>query len=481
MPRRCFILFLLGWALGLTGCVTFQPQPISLSQTAQDFENRSLEDTGLRTFIEKNLQERMPSWPPRLWDFSMLEMVAFYYHPDLDVARARWSGARGGIITAGERPNPGLSVAPEYNANTSPGVSPWLLTLNLDLPVETANKRGYRIAKAKYRSESARLHLVTTAWQVRNRLRTGLIHLYALTQAESLLQRQEYVQNKGVTLLEERLTVGEISQIELTQARIATSQIQLQQKEIKKQKAEIRVEVASALGLPLKAIEKMEISFEMLNKTPLSEGLSVETLRRQALTSRSDILSSLSDYAASQSNLQLEIAKQFPDIHLGPGYMWDQTNNLWSIGLTLVLPLFNQNQGSIAEAEAHRKEAAANLLALQDRIIGEIDRASHSYRTAWSVLDAANHLLNVKHDQQQSIEALWKGGEADRLGYLQVQIEALSVEQLRLDTFIKLQDSLLQFEEALQQPLLETTNQLPSVETDLRSKPDGHQKEEKKP
>ena len=36
----------------------------------------------------------------------MLTLAAFYYHPSLDVARADWREAAGGIVTAAERPNP---------------------------------------------------------------------------------------------------------------------------------------------------------------------------------------------------------------------------------------------------------------------------------------------------------------------------------------------------------------------------------------
>jgi outer membrane protein TolC len=68
----------------------------------------------------------------------------------------------------------------------------------------------------------------------------------------------------------------------------------------------------------------------------------------------------LAEYNASQSALQLEIAKQYPDIHLNPGYEFDQGDNKWSPGLTVTLPILNQNKGPIAEAEAKRTEAAVS-------------------------------------------------------------------------------------------------------------------------
>src|SRR5262249_49546901 len=84
----------------------------------------------------------------------------------------------------------------------------------------------------------------------------------------------------------------------------------------------------------------------------------------------------LADYGASQSALQLEIARQYPDVRIGPGYEYDQGLNKWStIGVSLELPVLNRNAGPIGEADARRTEAAARFAELQATVIDEIDRA----------------------------------------------------------------------------------------------------------
>ena len=57
----------------------------------------------------------------------MLTLAAFYYHPDMEVARAEWDVARAAIQTAGGRPNPTLNVTPGLNfshVNAAPGSAP---------------------------------------------------------------------------------------------------------------------------------------------------------------------------------------------------------------------------------------------------------------------------------------------------------------------------------------------------------------------
>ena len=63
-------------------------------------------------------------------------------------------------VTAGERPNPSLNVTPGYDTTTSMP-SPWIPLGFLDVPIETAGKRGYRTAQAARLSEAARLKLAS--------------------------------------------------------------------------------------------------------------------------------------------------------------------------------------------------------------------------------------------------------------------------------------------------------------------------------
>ena len=60
----------------LTGCVRFQPQPVSAIKSADDFEARTLSDDGLRQFLETN--RAAADWPRTNWDLNALTLAAFY-------------------------------------------------------------------------------------------------------------------------------------------------------------------------------------------------------------------------------------------------------------------------------------------------------------------------------------------------------------------------------------------------------------------
>ncbi len=433
------------------GCASFHPRPISPSETASKFEMRTLQSKKLESFIEKNIYKKEIAWPPASWDFKMLSLAAAYYSPALDVMRAKWGVANAAIITAGGIPNPSIGLFGEHHSSTPGGISPWAWGLSLDIPIETAGKRGYRIKQAKHISLAARLNIAETSWQVWSGVRKSLLDLYAATERGKYLLNQLRAQEEVAKLFEERLTVGESSQFEVTQSRLALDKTRLLLAGNQKKKAEARSALATALGLRAKALNGIQISFGIFNQIP--GPIDLKDVRKKALLGRADILAALQEYQASQSALQLEIAKQYPDIHIGPGYEWDQGDNRWSLGFSIVLPAFNQNQGPIAEARARRKEFAAKFVALQAGVIGQIDQAEAAYSESLKNLRTAGSLVSAENSNLKAIQARFNSGEAGRLDLEQAKMELAPTELSSFNALILAQTDMGELEDAVQRPL----------------------------
>ena len=176
-------------SLLLVGCARFQPQPLSPEKNAENLQSRSLTNAALKPFLEQNLGHEIAPWPPAAWDFDMLSLAAFYYQPVLELARAQWTTARGGEITAAQRPNPILTLLPGYS--TSGGLpSPWLPFTFVDIPLETAGKRSRRRVLASHLADAARLNISSVAWQVRSNLRSSLLDLALTRERVALLEKQ---------------------------------------------------------------------------------------------------------------------------------------------------------------------------------------------------------------------------------------------------------------------------------------------------
>ncbi|HUY04913.1 MAG TPA: TolC family protein, partial [Rhodocyclaceae bacterium] len=186
---------------------------------------------------------------------------------------------------------------------------------------------------------------------------------------------------------------------------------------------------------------------------PAAAQIPARSLRSAALANRADLLAALARYAASQSALQLEIARQYPDLRIGPGYQWDQGAEKWSLGIGLTLPLFNRNQGQIARAKAQRELAAARFIALQARDIARTERALAGYRAALSALDTAQSLSATQQSRAQAAQRRFAAGDSDRSALDQAQLRALAAENTRLSASLQAQRALGALEDAIERPL----------------------------
>jgi cobalt-zinc-cadmium efflux system outer membrane protein len=252
---------LAGLAVVLAGCVHYQARPISPPDSLATFEARGLEDPGLRQFLQAN--HSVPPSAPVPWDLQTLTLVAFYYNPDLDVARADLATAEAGTVTAGARENPTAALSGGRNTTTPVNlISPWILGFNLDIPLTTAGKRGHRIVQAKNLAEAARFNLAAVAWQVRSGVRASLVELYAATKAEELLSEQETIQQDNAAMLERQVEAGAVSSFEVTQARLALAAARIARRDATARKIAARARLVGALGIPAAALEGVPLSFE---------------------------------------------------------------------------------------------------------------------------------------------------------------------------------------------------------------------------
>ncbi|PZR38042.1 TolC family protein, partial [Paraburkholderia fungorum] len=210
----------------LTGCATYHPQPITLTHLARHFEDRSLASDDLRTYLTRQLGHEIDPWPLSRWNREMLTLTAWYYSPALDVVRAQWGTAKAAIDVAGAIPNPVLQLPFQYaTPNPGPGSS-FITGPALDVPIETAHKRGYRIDQATHLSEAARLAIGNEAWKVRAQVRDALISLYAARQRTAFLSRKANAQQQIVAMLRMRRSVGENSGPDVDAAVLAATQAQ---------------------------------------------------------------------------------------------------------------------------------------------------------------------------------------------------------------------------------------------------------------
>ena len=428
----------------LAGCATYQPKDLKPAATQAQLESRTLKDEGLQRFLATHNAPIAPEW-----DLARLTLAAFYFSPELDLARAQLAETEAGVRTAAARPNPSFNFTPGYNQDATGGVTPWILGYALDLPLELAGKRTYRTAEARAQAEAARLNLASAAWATRTAVRRALTDLHAAESAAALWREQRPLLAQAVQIVEAQVKAGEVSPLEAAQSRIALNRAALAARESDRAVTLARSRLAEAIGVPLMALSDVRLSY--LGLTEPIAPLDFIEARRMAAQNRADLLAALSDYAASQSALQGEIARQYPDISVGPGYQLDQGEGKWSLSLGVTLPVFHQNQGPIAAAQARRESAAAKFLSLQHRVLAEVDRTAAAYTSALGDLETINALRANLTQQARTLRAQQAAGETSRLDLTRAQLELADNARAELDARVRAEQALTAFEEAVSQ------------------------------
>lgn len=428
-------------AVALCGCATFKKRPLSATQSLQNFEERSLSNPGLRQFLAAQHAGGGS------WGVERLALAAAYFHGDVTIARSEADEAAAGIKTAGQSPNPVLTFSPTYDTSAPP---PWILGGMIDVPIETAGKRGKRLAEARAMTAAAEFRVAMAAWDARTKVRAAMLDLYAAQENSALLTLEVALHQEAVTKLDAQVKAGSVSAFEVLQERLGFNRSQLALRDAEKLAATSRAQLASAVGISSAALDAVTLDFSAFTSLPRTPGPGV---RRHALTDRADLLAALSDYAAADADLRLQIAKQYPDVHLQPGYLLDQTDNKWSLGLSIELPIINQNRGPIAQANAHRNTVGAKFEAKQAAVFGEIEIALAAYRAARAKADTAVTLAEEAAHASETTKRMVDVGELVPLELTRRRIEASAANISRVEARVQAQQAAGALEAALQTPL----------------------------
>ena len=432
-------------ALAIAACAAqhYEARPLESRSLASAFTARRLEDPDLATFAHPAEGEGSLRW-----DFEALTRVALVQRPELDVARTRIDEARAAITTAGARPNPTLSIDPEVVTGAD---DPWILGWFLDIPLETAGKRGLRVRAAEEKLSAEEYGLPLAAWGIRVEVRRALDELEAARTVAGNVEERRALEERRLALQRARLEAGAIDVLELGRAEQSRAQVEVLASDARERSSRALSSLAVALGLPREALASARID-------PSAAGVpappDVAGARDLALANRLDLRAALADYARTEAELELEIARQYPDVHLVPGYNYDQGDHKISLGVSLELPLFNRNEGPIAEAAARRAGSAARFEELQTSVLGAVESARVTYADALEREANRSRALELAEAEERRVERALGAGAVERLVLVEAGLARLARERERAEAHADVLQALLRLEDALQCPLV---------------------------
>ena len=418
-----------------------------------DFTARSLEDPGLRSALDRELPARSSSWPREKWDRADLLLAMLYFNDSLAQGRATVSAAIAGQRTARERPNPTVTLASEY-ANQDDGSPLWLWGIATDWLLDTGSRRGARLAGADLAADQARYEFAELAWKTRGSLRRALVDSLLADREVVLLEGIQSDRSDQLGMARRQVELGAAARGDLD--RLVADALLDEQKldDARARSSAARSTLAAAVGVPVKALEGTNLEWAGLDEPSAITEPQLLKWRDEALLERADVRSAVIGYSMAEQSLRLEVAKQYPDVRIGPGYTWDHGVKRLQFNLSLTLPLLNRNQGAIAEAEARREAAGAKLEATVAAAISEIDAGVRQWQLARTRLAQAHGgIYDTAQRMYAQMERGFAAGSNDRTELVGAKIARTLTELQVLDAVRGAQAALAGLEDALRRPL----------------------------
>jgi cobalt-zinc-cadmium efflux system outer membrane protein len=341
-------------------------------------------------------------------DVAGVLQYAIAHHPMLRIRQSEIDAARAKLVTAGLLPNPELTLdAGSYDSEAGPGV----LNARLMFKVPLGPKREWRTAAAASGIRESELCLSRE---------TKLVLSEAADAAIDVLYRQELLVVYGqlsdmagrvVAIQKERFQAAAVPYRSVVLTQMSASDIELARQMTLERLGQAKIRLARAMGLCDGA------------PPPLTGGLQVEPV---AFAPLSDVLARARHVAPelaqsqaavqqNQEQLALEKWKALPDLAIGPhweGQLGSPSENRVSARAIMDLPIFDRNQGHIAQQAADLQTSCARQSLTEVTTLNDVAMVYVELQNVQTQADY--YRLHIKPLLQQTETAL-RGAFEDRV------------------------------------------------------------------
>lgn len=334
--------------------------------------------------------------------------------PRVRAADARREGAAGDRIQADALPNPELFVDAENFAGSKSysGADSLELTAGLSQKIEIGGKRQARIDAAE-----AGLALAAHDRDAdRLALREDIARAYigALFAARIVALEDERLKNARALAgaVQERVRNGREPGVQGRKSDITLASAEIARRKAQREFNAAQTSLASILGV--RSVEVVQNSgwFDRIGEVP---SVSPD---ETALAENPDYARLAATISQARAAIAREQAANVPDPTVRAGfrrYREDDSNAL-VVGLSIPIPVFDQNRGNILKARQDLNRAEAEAAALKLMLIGQLAKARQTLIAARDEVETMSRV--VLPAAEESAEAARDGYTAGKFGFL---------------------------------------------------------------
>ena len=338
--------------------------------------------------------------------------------------RLNLSIADAAIVAARVRPNPLLSLDVDHASITHLSKGDLMeAAARIDVPIVLGGKRDLRIEVAEKDRKIAEVQLEDSLRKLRQDVASACIDLVQAKANLDLARDNLKTFEDLVRINEKRALAGAIAASEMTRSKVAMLQFRSGVKRAELELSGAKTRLKTLLGRGT-AQGDLDLSDE-LAITPNDQILELPTLNQQAFAMRPDLRALELGQARSQSDIRLQIANGIVDLSAGAEYRWnaeEPSERLVGLFLSVPIPLWNQNAGEIARAEAQRHQVTRQLDALKLDVAGDVRAAFDEFVSARDLVRSIEGELLQSAQQVRDAESKrYQSGATSFLDFIDAQ------------------------------------------------------------
>jgi cobalt-zinc-cadmium efflux system outer membrane protein len=401
-------------------------------------------------------------------DVTVDELVAraLADNPDLQATQAEVDAAHGRLRQAGLRPNPMLELGVQQNV-TGPDNN---LTAGVTLPLDLNGRKAGRVGVAEGELGIRRAQAADRARLLRADVRMQAGEFLAVQRNLRFTEELLQANREALALLHAQVKRGAAAPLEEKMLRVEVKRLEASRQLLHSQ-AEVRaLQLKTLVGLEPEATLSLHGDLRPLPvHGDLQEGLA------QALATRADLLVARAEGAMAEAMVHKEQAEGRWDANVSIGYMRQDfgydlrgitssggTRPIQDVfqyvgaGVSIALPVRNQNQGNIAAAMATTKAAQRRLAAVMLAIRQEVTAAFTQYDAAQRALDI--YTQGVREPARENLEVVRRTytlGRATLMDVIAEQRRYIDIETGYTEALKQAYDAAVDIERAVGTPELE--------------------------
>ena len=334
---------------------------------------------------------------------------ALQNNPDLSAARHEVDANAGLMRQASAIPNPEFGYLVEDLKKETRTT-----TVQVSQPIELGGKRSARIEAARRGADIADEAMRAKRIEIRTEV-IGAFYATLTAQERCRIAQDAFaLAERARSIAARRVAAGKVSPLDETRARVARAAAQVELAQAKSDLVNARSRLATLFGTGAADFDAVSGQVDGLPTPP-----DWETVQQQVAQSP-DVTRARLELERRRALVKVERSKRVGDLTLTVGNKRDETlgRDQTVIGVSIPLPLFDRNQGSLREALSRSDQADDELTAARVRVENELRRAYQRLKAAHE--EAALYQFEVLPDATTAYQAATKGFEYGKFGFIDV-------------------------------------------------------------